>query len=124
MSEGELAWTGEVFDPSVLTIGFARRFAQYKRGTLLLWDEDRFKRLLTSGDRPVQIVVAGKAHPLDDGGKEMIQRLVHFSADPDVRARFAFIEDYDIEIGRILCQGADVWLNNPRRPLKRVEPVG
>lgn len=118
MSEGELGWTDEVFDPTVLTIGFARRFAQYKRGTLLLSDVERLKRLLTSGDRPVQVVIAGKAHPLDDGGKEMIQRLVHFSADPEVRDRFAFIEDYDMEIGRILCQGSDVWLNNPRRPLE------
>jgi glycogen phosphorylase len=118
MSEGELSWTQEVFDPSVLTIGFARRFAQYKRGTLLLSDLDRFKRLLLSGDRPMQFVIAGKAHPLDDGGKQMIQHLVHFSADPEVRGRFAFIEDYDMEIARILCQGADVWLNNPRRPLE------
>ncbi|HJR46002.1 MAG TPA: alpha-glucan family phosphorylase [Actinomycetota bacterium] len=118
MSEGELGWTDEVFDPTVLTIGFARRFAQYKRGTLLLSDIERLKRLLTSGDRPVQIVIAGKAHPLDDGGKEMIRALVHFSADPEVRDRFAFIEDYDMEIARILCQGADVWLNNPRRPLE------
>ena len=117
-SEGELAWTEEVLDPSCLTIGFARRFAQYKRGTLLLSDIDRIKRLLMSGDRPVQIVIAGKAHPLDDGGKEMIRALVHFSADPDIRDRFAFIEDYDMEIARTLCQGADVWLNNPRRPLE------
>ena len=118
MSEGELAWTDEVFDPSVLTIGFARRFAQYKRGTLLLADIERFKRLLLSGDRPIQFVIAGKAHPLDDGGKQMIQELVHFSADPEIRDRFAFIEDYDMEIARTLCQGADVWLNNPRRPLE------
>jgi glycogen phosphorylase len=118
ISEGELSWTQEVFDPSVLTIGFARRFAQYKRGTLLLSDLDRFKRLLLSGDRPLQFVIAGKAHPLDDGGKQMIQQLVHFSADPEVRGRFAFIEDYDMEIARTLCQGADVWLNNPRRPLE------
>ncbi|MDP9069660.1 MAG: alpha-glucan family phosphorylase [Actinomycetota bacterium] len=118
MSEAELGWTDEILDPSVLTIGFARRFAQYKRGTLLLSDVDRIKRLLLSGDRPLQIVIAGKAHPLDDGGKQMIQQLVHFSADPEIRARFAFIENYDMEIGRALCQGADVWLNNPRRPLE------
>ncbi|MFP5353439.1 MAG: alpha-glucan family phosphorylase [Actinomycetota bacterium] len=118
ISEGELGWTEEVFDPGVLTIGFARRFAQYKRGTLLLSDVERLKRLLLGSDRPVQVVIAGKAHPLDDGGKEMIQQLVHFSADPEVRDRFAFIEDYDMEIARILCQGADVWLNNPRRPLE------
>ncbi len=117
-SESELAWVDDIFDPGILTIGFARRFAQYKRGALILSDEDRLKRLLLSPDRPIQVVIAGKAHPLDDGGKEMIQRLVHFAADPEVRTRFAFIEDYDMEVGRILCQGADVWLNNPRRPLE------
>jgi starch phosphorylase len=117
-NEQEVTWTEEIFDPGVLTIGFARRFAQYKRGTLLLSDVDRLKRLLLSGDRPIQIVIAGKAHPLDDGGKEMIQALVHFAADPEVRLRFAFVEDYDMEVARILCQGSDVWLNNPRRPLE------
>ncbi|MEA2446750.1 MAG: glycogen phosphorylase, partial [Actinomycetota bacterium] len=117
-SEGELGWIEDVFDPGILTIGFARRFAQYKRGTLILSDEERLTKLLQSGDRPIQIVLAGKAHPLDDGGKEMIQRLSHFAADPEVRTRFAFIEDYDMEVARILCQGADVWLNNPRRPLE------
>ena len=117
-SEAEVAWTDEVFDPGILTIGFARRFAQYKRGTLLLTDLDRLRSLLLSGDRPVQFVFAGKAHPLDDGGKEMIRELVHFAADPEIRGRFAFLEDYDVEVGRMLCQGSDVWLNNPRRPLE------
>lgn len=117
-SETEAAWTEEAFDPGVLSIGFARRFAQYKRGTLMLSQPDRLKRLLLSSDRPIQIVVAGKAHPLDNAGKEMIQRLVHFASDPEVRGRFAFIEDYDMEVGRFLTQGADVWLNNPRRPLE------
>jgi starch phosphorylase len=117
-SDAETAWTDEVFDPSVLTIGFARRFAQYKRATLMLTDPDRLKRLMLSNKRPVQIVVAGKAHPRDDGGKEMIRELMHFSKDPDVRGRFAFIEDYDMEVGRLLTQGVDVWLNNPRRPLE------
>jgi starch phosphorylase len=114
----EAAWTEDVWDPSVLTIGFARRFAQYKRGTLLLHDADRLKRLLLSEERPIQIVIAGKAHPLDDGGKAMIQSLVRFSSDPEVRGRFAFIEDYDMELARALVQGVDVWLNNPRRPLE------
>lgn len=118
IADSELAWTDDVFDPGFLTIGFARRFAQYKRGTLLLSDIARFKRLLLAADRPIQIVIAGKAHPLDDGGKEMIQRLVHFSMDPEVRGRFAFIEDYDMEVARVLCQGSDVWLNTPRRPLE------
>ncbi|HET7482842.1 MAG TPA: alpha-glucan family phosphorylase [Actinomycetota bacterium] len=117
-SSSELTWTEDVFDPTLLTIGFARRFAQYKRGTLILSDLDRIRRLLLSGDRPIQLVMAGKAHPLDDGGKEMIQRLHHFAADPEIRSRFVFIEDYDMEVARVLCQGCDVWLNNPRRPLE------
>ena len=89
-TEAEAAWAEEVFDPGILTIGVARRFAQYKRGTLLLTDVERLKRLLLSADRPVQIVLAGKALPHDDGGKEMIRSLVHFAADPEVRVRFAF----------------------------------
>ncbi|MGH2749270.1 MAG: alpha-glucan family phosphorylase [Actinomycetota bacterium] len=117
-SDSEVKWTDEVFDPGVLTVGFARRFAQYKRGTLLLAEPERIKRLLLSSDRPIQIVLAGKAHPRDDGGKEMIRQLVHFGRDPEIRFRFAFIEDYDMEVGRLLTQGADVWLNNPRRPLE------
>lgn len=117
-TKAEAAWAEEVFDPGILTIGFARRFAQYKRGTLLLTDVERFKRLLLSAERPVQVVLAGKAHPHDDGGKEMIRSLVHFAADPEVRGRFAFLEDYDMEVARILVQGSDVWLNNPRRPLE------
>lgn len=118
MSGSELAWTQDVFDPNALTIGFARRFAPYKRGTLLLTDERRLKRLLLSGERPVQVVISGKAHPLDDGGKHLIQQLVHLAADPEVRDRFVFIEDYDIEVARHLVQGCDVWLNNPRRPME------
>ena len=117
-TEAEAAWAEDVFDPGILTIGFARRFAQYKRGTLLLSDVERLKRMLLSAERPVQVVIAGKAHPLDDGGKEMIRSLVHFAADPEVRTRFTFIEDYDMEVARVLVQGADVWLNNPRRPLE------
>ena len=118
MSESEASWADEVFDPGVLTIGFARRFAMYKRGTLMLSDPDRIKAMLGSPDRPIQIVIAGKSHPSDDGGKEMIRRIVHFSQDPEVRHRIAFIEDYDIEVARVLVQGTDVWLNNPRRPLE------
>jgi glycogen phosphorylase len=118
MTDAEASWTDEVFDPGVLTIGFARRFAPYKRGTLLLADIDRLKRLLLSGDRPIQIVIAGKAHPHDDPGKDLIRALVHFASDPEVRGRFAFIEDYDMEVARILVQGSDVWLNNPRRPME------
>ena len=118
MTDAEASWTDEVFDPGVLTIGFARRFAPYKRGTLLLSDIARLTRMLLSGDRPIQIVLAGKAHPHDDPGKDLIRALVHFAADPEVRGRFAFIEDYDMEVGRVLVQGSDVWLNNPRRPME------
>ena len=118
VSDGEMGWVDDVFDPGFLTIGFARRFAQYKRGTLLLSDIERFRRILLSAERPVQMLMAGKAHPLDDGGKEMIQALFHFADDPAVRARFVFLEDYDMEVARVLCQGSDVWLNNPRRPLE------
>ena len=118
VSNSEMAWVDDVFDPGFLTIGFARRFAQYKRGTLLLSDKERFRRILLSAERPVQLVMAGKAHPLDDGGKEIIQELFHFADDPAIRARFVFVEDYDMEVARVLCQGSDVWLNNPRRPLE------
>lgn len=118
LSESEIAWTDDVFDPSALTIGFARRFAPYKRGALILSDMDRLKRLLLSGDRPVQIALAGKAHPLDDEGKRLIQQIVHFASDPEVRDRITFLEDYDIEVARVLVQGSDVWLNNPRRPME------
>ena len=118
ISESESQWTKDVFDPGILTIGFARRFAPYKRGTLLLSDIERLKRLLLSGDRPIQVVLSGKAHPLDDPGKQLIQHLVHFAADPEVRTRFAFVEDYDMEVARVLVQGVDVWLNTPRRPME------
>ena len=116
VSESDAAWCDEVFDPRSLTIGFARRFAAYKRATLLLSQPDRLKALLLSTDRPVQIVFAGKAHPADDIGKEMIRQIVQFSRDPAVRHRIAFVEDYDIAVARTLLQGCDVWLNTPRRP--------
>ncbi|MDQ3784235.1 MAG: alpha-glucan family phosphorylase [Actinomycetota bacterium] len=115
---GRAAGAGDdALDPEVLTIGFARRFAQYKRGTLLLTDRDRLRRLLL-GERPVQIVMAGKAHPRDDGGKEMIRQIISFTADPELRCRFVFLEGYDMELGRVLAQGSDLWLNHPRRPLE------
>jgi starch phosphorylase len=117
-SSAEAEWAHTVFDPHILTFGFARRFAQYKRGTLLLTDQERLKRMLTSPERPIQIVFSGKAHAADEGGKEMIRQLVHFSSDPQLRTRFVFLEDYDMEVARRLCQGVDVWLNNPRRPLE------
>jgi starch phosphorylase len=111
-----LSWTDEILSPDALTIGFARRFAEYKRGTLLLRQPERVRALMLSTDRPVQFVFAGKAHPRDDIGKDIIRQLVHFSADPDIRTRLVFVEDYDMRLASVLYQGVDVWLNNPRRP--------
>ncbi len=113
---GQLAWTEEIFDPEALTIGFARRFAEYKRGTMLLSQPERLRALLTAPDRPLQLLFAGKAHPRDEGGKDLIRQLVHYSADPALRTRVVFLEDYDMDIARLMYQGVDVWLNNPRRP--------
>ena len=115
-SPSDVAWADEVFDSRALTIGFARRFATYKRATLLLSQPERLRALLTSIDRPVQFVFAGKAHPADDHGKEMIREIVAFSSDPEIRHRFVFVDDYDIAIARTMYHGCDVWLNNPRRP--------
>jgi glycogen phosphorylase len=118
VSESDAAWTDEALDPRLLTIGFARRFAAYKRATLLLSQPERLRALLLSADRPMQMVFAGKAHPADDLGKEMIRQLVQFCRDPSVRHRIAFIEDYDIAVARMLYQGSDIWLNTPRRPME------
>jgi len=115
-SPSDVQWADEVFDDRALTIGFARRFATYKRATLLLSQPERLKAILTSIDRPVQFVFAGKAHPADDQGKEMIRQIVAFSSDPEIRHRFVFLDDYDIAIARTMYHGCDVWLNNPRRP--------
>lgn len=108
----------EVLDPEALTIGFARRFATYKRATLLLHDRARLKRILLNKDRPVQFIIAGKAHPADQAGKQLIRELVHFGLDPEVRKHFIFVEDYDMNVARYLVQGVDVWLNTPRRPME------
>ena len=105
-----------LLDPDILTIGFARRFATYKRGTLLLRDPERLVKLLTHKQRPVQFVFAGKAHPADEGGKKLIQDLIQFARQYNVQDRLIFLEDYDIALARDLVQGVDVWLNNPRRP--------
>ncbi|CAN5386812.1 glycosyltransferase family 1 protein [soil metagenome] len=105
-----------LLDPGILTIGFARRFATYKRGSLMLRDRDRLKHLLFHAERPVQIVIAGKAHPKDDGGKKIIQDLVNFTHSEGVGARMVFLEDYDMRVARLMVQGVDLWLNNPRRP--------
>jgi len=107
-----------VLDPDVLTIGFARRFATYKRSTLLLDQLDRLKALLLDADRPVQFVFAGKAHPADNEGKEMIRRIDELTRDAEVGHRFVFLPDYDIGIARTMYHGCDVWLNTPRRPME------
>lgn len=117
-SEAELGWIDGVLDPDVLTIGFARRVPSYKRLTLMLRDPDRLRALLTDPDRPIQLVVAGKAHPADDGGKRLIQQLVQFADAEDLRHRIVFLPDYDIGMARVLYPGCDVWLNNPIRPLE------
>ncbi len=107
-----------VLDPHVLTIGFARRFATYKRAALMLSNIDRFAEMVTSTNRPVQFIFAGKAHPADEPGKALIQQIANLRHDPRFAGRIVFLEDYDINVGRYLVQGVDVWLNNPRRPLE------
>ncbi|HEX4076204.1 MAG TPA: alpha-glucan family phosphorylase [Candidatus Acidoferrales bacterium] len=108
----------EVLSPDVLTIGFGRRFASYKRATLLLRDPERLARLLNHPERPVQIVFAGKAHPSDNDGKQLIKTLVELARRPEFRRRIVFLENYDLAIARYMVQGCDVWLNTPLRPLE------
>src|SRR3954454_15829472 len=107
-----------ILDPEILTIGFARRFATYKRGALLFSDKERLKKLLNDTTRPVQFIFAGKSHPRDEGGKSLIQEVYKFSREADFRGRIVFVEDYDTYIARRLVQGVDLWLNNPLRPLE------
>jgi starch phosphorylase len=106
------------FDPEALTIGFARRFATYKRADLLFSDEARLAALLANPERPVQLVLAGKAHPADRPGQKVIQRIFELSRSDQLRGRVFILEDYDIRIARYLVAGVDIWLNNPRRPLE------
>lgn len=117
-SDAELGWIATAFDPGVLTIGFARRVPTYKRLTLMLRDPDRLARLLLDGERPIQLIVAGKSHPADEGGKALIQQVVRFADREDLRHRIAFLPDYDMSMARKLYHGCDVWLNNPLRPLE------
>jgi glycogen phosphorylase len=117
-SEAELGWVDKVLDPDTLTIGFARRVPSYKRLTLMLRDRARLKSLLLHPERPVQLVIAGKSHPADDSGKRLIQELVRFTDDPEVRHRIVFLPDYGINMAMTLYPGCDVWLNNPLRPLE------
>lgn len=113
-----LAASGSLLDPDVLTLGFARRFATYKRADLLLREEARLHRLLTDASRPVQVVFAGKAHPADDDGKRILQRIHELACDPRTEGRVAFIEDYEMHLARALLWGVDVWMNVPRVPME------
>ena len=117
-TESELGWIAQVFDPDVLTVGFARRVPTYKRLTLMLRDPERLRAMLLDPVRPVQLVIAGKSHPADDGGKALIQQIVRFADSHDVRHRIVFLPDYDMSMARYLYWGCDVWLNNPLRPLE------
>jgi glycogen phosphorylase len=116
--DGEVAAAWQLLDPSALTIGFARRFATYKRATLIFQDPPRLARLLADPNRPVQLVFAGKAHPRDHAGKDFLRRVGEFAAQPEFLGRVVLVEDYDMRLARRLVQGADVWLNNPRRPFE------
>lgn len=107
-----------LMNPEVLTVGFARRFATYKRANLLMADLDRFLRMLNNNERPIQFIFAGKAHPKDEPGKKLIQEISNLRHDPRYMGKIVFIEDYDINVCRHMIQGVDVWLNNPRRPLE------
>jgi starch phosphorylase len=112
----EIQRADQLLDPHVMTIGFARRFSTYKRGNLILHDLDRLEKIVNNPDRPVQVVISGKAHPLDNPGKEIIRDIITHVREERFRNRVVFIEDYDINVARYLYQGSDVWLNNPRRP--------
>ncbi len=114
----EIRMADKALDPKTLTIGLARRFAEYKRPTLILHDPERLQRILTNRDHPVQIIFAGKAHPDDKIGKKLIQQIVHFTRRKGLYYQIAFIEDYDMTLARYLVQGVDIWLNTPRRPLE------
>jgi starch phosphorylase len=111
-----IALARQVLDPNVLTLGFARRFTEYKRPTMLLAQPERLARLLTHPERPVQLIIAGKAHPRDETGRGMVRQWVQFVQRPDVRTRVVFLEDYDMALAEQLVQGVDVWINTPRRP--------
>ncbi|MFS0702053.1 alpha-glucan family phosphorylase [Cellulomonas sp. 179-A 4D5 NHS] len=117
-SPAELGWVDDVLSPDVLTIGFARRVPTYKRLTLMLRDPERLRSLLLDPEKPVQLVIAGKSHPADDQGKRLIQQLVRFTDEADVRHRIVFLPNYDIAMAKTLYPGCDVWLNNPLRPLE------
>ncbi|NOX54461.1 MAG: alpha-glucan family phosphorylase, partial [Planctomycetes bacterium] len=118
MPEEQIAALNNALDPEALLIGFARRFVEYKRADLILRDMEAFAEIVNNSDRPVQIIYAGKAHPADDVGKGILQRIYQVAQHPDFFGKVVFLEDYDINLARHLVQGVDVWLNNPRRPLE------
>ncbi len=118
LGHDEIEKAAGALDPDILTIGFARRFATYKRGTLLLQDANRLRALFNNKDRPLQLLIAGKAHPADGPGKELIRDIVRLASEADHLNRIVFLEDYDIEVGRRLVQGCDIWLNTPRRGME------
>ena len=115
---GRVLAAGTLLDPNALTIGFARRFTEYKRPELIFTDPARLGRILNAPKRPVQLVFAGKAHPADDGGKHHLQHVYQRALDAAFAGRVAFVDDYDLHVAHFLVQGCDVWLNNPRKPLE------
>jgi starch phosphorylase len=117
-SDARIAELQNALDPQHLLIGFARRFAPYKRANLVARDMERLARIITDAARPVQFVFAGKAHPRDEYGKKIVQQIYKLTEEPQFKGRVVLLEDYDINLGRHLVQGVDVWLNNPRRPLE------
>jgi len=120
----ELNWADVVLDPEALTIGFARRFATYKRANLLLKDPQRLVKLLSDTTRPVQIIFAGKAHPRDAEGKDIIRQIINFANQHNLKRRIVFLEDYDMNVARAMVQGVDVWLSSPRRPMEASSTSG
>src|SRR5207237_1293625 len=115
-SPDELREIDTLLNPDWLTIGFARRFATYKRADLLFRDFDRLRKILKHANRPIQMIFAGKAHPADKPGKDLIRRIFEVSRHSDLRGHIVFLENYNMRVARMLVQGVDVWLNNPRRP--------
>jgi starch phosphorylase len=118
VSSGHVLAQGTLLDPAVLTIGFARRFATYKRANLIFQDADRLKRMVNDPWQPIQILFAGKAHPADNEGKKLIQRVFRFACDPEFGGRIAFVENYNEQLAQYMVHGVDVWLNNPQPPME------
>ncbi len=118
LPEQEIQQLSSLLDPEALTIGFARRFAPYKRADLVLRDFEMFRQIITDSKRPVQFLFAGKSHPADNGGKGILQRIYKLTQEAEFKGKVVLVEDYDINLARYLVAGVDVWLNNPRRPLE------